>query len=694
MSNRFLLEVGLEEIPAWMVEDASRQLAREIERGLQELEVDFHSPSRRYNTPRRLAVGVDGLPDRQPDRREVVTGPPTSVAFDDQGRPTQAAHGFAKKMGVEAADLQVEKTVKGDYVSCSRTIEGKALTELLPQVSEKAVRAVQWPKNMYWRPSRFRYIRPIRWMVALLGVREIDFEIEGVKSGRITWGHRFLGQQRLVLSNAEDYPERLVRGYVLADPQQRRQRIEAGLQQAVPEGLSPLADEALMEDVVYLNEYPTVIRGTFEEKYLEIPREVLVTVMRFHQKYFAVVDREGGLRNHFLTVLNTADDEDGRIRKGHEKVLRARLEDAAFFWEGDSAKPLQERVSDLDAVTFQEKLGSYGDKTRRLKVLCGLLAQAWPQLDAPALQTAARLCKTDLTTDMVGELPELQGVMGGLYARRQGHDEKVCQAIYQHYRPASLEEDIPESLEGAALALADKLDTLVGCFGIGMIPKGSRDPFGLRRQAQGIVKILMDLGEKTPAALTLSQLAEWALQEHDPQEPGEEVKGNVLEFLAQRVRHLLEQEGLAYDVINAVLASPVERPHERLRMAQALSAMRGEEDFEALASAFKRIRNILAKARQDLPGVEEDLLEEEAEQELYRHFQDARPQVGRLLQAHEYEAALRRMAALRRPVDRFFDDVMVMAEEERLQLNRLALLRELSRLFLSAADISEIVHKD
>ncbi|HSR49912.1 MAG TPA: glycine--tRNA ligase subunit beta [Acidobacteriota bacterium] len=694
MSHRFLLELGLEEIPAWMIDDASRQLGQEIEKGLKELEVDFQGPPRLYNSPRRLAVAVEGLPERQPDRREVVTGPPKAVAFDDQGNPTQAAEGFAKKMGVDASQLTVEETDKGQYVSCVRTIEGRPLLELLGQVSEQAIRALQWPKNMYWRESRFRFIRPIRWMVALLAHREVDLEVEGVRGGRVTWGHRFLGMQRLVLQNADDYPQRLVKGYVLADPEQRRERIQAGLRQAVPQGLSPLPDEGLMEDVVYLNEYPTVIRGAFDEKYLEIPREVLVTVMRFHQKYFAVVDEEGRLRNYFLTVLNTASDEGGRIRKGHEKVLRARLEDAAFFWDGDRSTPLEERVQALDEVVFQEKLGSYGDKARRLQSLCARLAESWPQLDARALGTAARLCKADLVTDMVKELTELEGIMGGLYAREEGYDEKVHRAIYEHYRPASLEEDIPSSLHGAALSLADKLDTLVGCFGIGMVPKGSRDPFGLRRLAQGIVKILLELGDRVPGSLTLGQLVDWSLQEHQPEEPPDEVRSKLMEFLNQRVRHLFEQQGLAYDVINAVLTAPAQRVAERRRMAEALAAMRSEEDFEALATAFKRIRNILAKAERGLPQVEENLLQEDAEKDLYKHFREAVPQVDQLLQDNDFEAALRRMAALRRPVDRFFDEVMVMTEDERLQLNRLALLDELSKLFLQAADISEIVHKD
>ena len=694
MSNRFLFELGTEEIPAWMIEAASRQLAEGIAAGLEGLKVSFQSPLRRFSTPRRLAVIVERLPESQPERREVIAGPPLRVAFDEQGNPTRAAEGFARKMGVAVSDLEEVESDRGAYLSYARTLPGRPVPDLLPQVIEQAIRAIHWPKTMYWQESRFRFIRPLRWLVALWNDQVVDMEIEGVASGRTSWGHRFLGRQRVELGAVDDYPVRLRDGCVLADPDERRRRIEEGLASAVPEGLSVLADDRLLEDVVHLNEFPSVICGGFDPEYLKIPGEVLVTVMRHHQKYFGVTDAKGDLKPYFLTVLNSQGDQDGRIRKGHQKVLKARLEDAAFFWETDRRTPLADRVAALDKILFQQKLGSYGDKARRLEALCGSLAHQWPGLDQQSLQTAARLCKADLGTAMVGELSELQGVMGGLYARQEGYGEPVWKAVYQHYQPEALQDPVPDSLPGAVLSLADKLDTLVGCFGIGLIPTGSRDPFALRRQAQGMVKILLELGDQIPAGLTLTQLVEMAQANFQPSQPAEEIRRSLLEFLEQRVRFIFEQQGIAYDVLNAVLAVGVERVRQAFDKSQSLSEIRGQSDFEALAVAFKRMRNILGKQSGKLPAFEMELLQDASEKALHQAFLEARTPVESMLQEGRFLEALKRLAKLRRPVDDFFDEVLVMAPDEALKNNRLRLLEDLSQLFLQIADISEIVQGD
>ncbi|MEE8583302.1 MAG: glycine--tRNA ligase subunit beta [Acidobacteriota bacterium] len=694
MSNRFLFELGTEEIPAGMIEAASRQLAEGIASGLEGLQVSFQSPLRRYSTPRRLAVIVEGLPESQPDRREVIAGPPLHAAYDDQGNPTRAAEGFARKVGVAVSDLEEVESDRGAYLSYARTVPGRPVTDLLPEVAEQAIRAIHWPKTMYWQESRFRFIRPLRWLVALWNDRVVEMEIEGVASGRTSWGHRFLGRQRVDLGTVEDYPALLADGCVVADPDERRRRIEEGLAAAVPEGLSVLADDRLLEDVVHLNEYPSVICGSFASDYLKIPREVLITVMRHHQKYFGVTDSKGELKPYFLTVLNSEGDQDGRIRKGHERVLKARLEDAAFFWETDRRTPLADRAAALGQILFQKKLGSYGDKARRLEALCGSLAQKWPGLDQQGLRTAARLCKADLSSGMVGELSELQGVMGGLYARHEGYPEPVWKAVYQHYQPESLEDPVPDSLPGAVLSLADKLDTLVGCFGIGLKPTGSRDPFALRRQAQGIVKILFELGDQVPVSLTLTQLVDLAQGNFKPSQPADQVRRSVVGFLERRVRFMFEQQGLAYDVLNAVLALGVAQVRQAFDRARSLSEIRGQSDFEALAAAFKRMRNILGKQAGELPAFDPGLLQDPAEKALHQAYLRTRAPVESMLQKGRFPEALKRLAKLRRPVDEFFDEVLVMAPDEALKNNRLRLLEDLSQLFLQIADISEIVQSD
>lgn len=694
MSGSVLFELGLEEVPAGMVDRASADLARSIADSLQELDLVFDSPLKRYSTPRRLTVIVTGLPQRQADRRDVVTGPPKARAFGDDGKPTPAALGFARKMGAAVEDLEIAETPKGAYLSCPRTIPGKSVAELLPQLLQKAVRGLHWPKNMYWRPSRFRFIRPIRWIAALFDRDVIDLEIEGVRSARLTFGHRFLSEGPVEVESAQGYLDALKSGFVVADPEERRSMILDGLHKALPKDCRLLEDDGLVDEVVNLNEYPTAICGGFDPQYLKIPREVLITVMRFHQKYFAVQGRDGALAPHFITVLNTAGDEDGRIRKGHEKVLRARLDDAAFFWDNDRRVRSQDRIPALENVLFQDKLGSYGDKTRRLQALCAALSSIWPQLDAAELDLAAQLCKTDLVTDMVGELPELQGVMGGLYGREEGLAEGVWRAVYQHYRPVSLEDGIPQAIPGAALSLADRLDTIVGCFGNGIQPTGSRDPLALRRLAQGAVKILLELGDRLPPRLSLKRLIEIALEGYPSGSLDAGTAAAVYRFLIGRIRFLFEQEGLAYDVLNAVLAVEVKSVRSSFEMAQALSDMRKQEDFEALASAFKRIRNILSKQSEELAEIDESLLQEPAERSLHSAFRESSPQVEQDLSGGRYAEALSRMARLRGPVDDFFDQVLVMAEDEGLRSNRLRLLHDLSRLFLQAADISEIVQSE
>lgn len=671
----------MEEVPADMIEPAAEQLRKSVEALFEENQLTVKS-LQVFAASRRLAFLASGLPDSQPAWEEVVLGPPVSVAFRD-GAPAPAAHGFARKMQASIEELQVVSTEKGEYLALKKTRPGRETPEILRDALPGIVASISWPKNMYWQESRFRFVRPIRWLVALWNDRVLPIEFEGLTAGAITRGHRFLGRSEICLDSPADYLPRLRENYVLADVEERRSKILRELERETPKDLKVIPDPSLIDLVCYLNEYPTVLRGTFSSDFLSIPQEILITVMRHHQKYFSVTDQNGSLQPYFLTVLNTKEDREGKIRKGHEKVLRARLEDAAFFWTTDRKVPLAVRTSQLEHVLFQEKLGSYLAKTERIAKLCSILSPGDDDL-----QTAARLSKCDLTTDMVKEFTELQGVVGGLYAREEGYPESVWRSIYEHYRPTSLEDASPTTRTGALLAIADKLDTVMGCFAVGIVPTGSSDPFALRRNAQGLVKILFDhrLDE-----YTLSKLLEAARSTLSAQLPvSEELTEQVREFLTRRVRFVLQDQGVPFDILNAVVAPGIQGVYQTWLKAQALMQMRGEADFEALAIAFKRVKNILTKQKIVLEAVSESDLEDLAEKDLYAGFREIEPIVSTAVQAGDYLTALRKIASLRSRVDRLFDAVMVLTDDARLRNNRLRLLFEISQTVWKIADISEI----
>ncbi|MFZ0427427.1 MAG: glycine--tRNA ligase subunit beta [Acidobacteriota bacterium] len=680
MSNRFLFELGTEEIPASMIDPALDQMRLAFEKLLEENGIEAGAIGM-SSTPRRLAVFLDGLPDKCPDREETVMGPPASVAFDEAGRPTPAATGFARKQGVEPDALEVAETDRGSYVLLRRRVQGEPVPVILGQSLETIIASISWPKTMYWTESRFRFIRPLRWFVCLWNDQVIPFRMEGVESGRTSRGHRLIGPAEVEIREASAYVEQLREACVLVDRAERLRRITQGLE-AEAGRQTLVRDDGLLETVVHLNEFPSVLRGQFDPRFLEIPGEVLVTVMRYHQKYFSLKESDGKLAPAFLTVLNTTGDPDGRIRRGHEKVLQARLEDAAFFWQADRKTSLKERLPQLGHVLFQESLGTYLDKTRRLQALCRRLDTS------AALQEAAELCKIDLTTDMVRELTELQGVMGGLYAREEGYPEEVWKAVYEHYRPVSLEEDPPSTREGALLSMADRLDTLVGCFGAGIVPSGSSDPFALRRQAQGLIAILLSRGFEYP----LSDLVDFALDNY-PQFPAGEVRAPVLAFLEQRLFFQLQRAGLPQDVLKSVFSVGIGSVPDARDRAQAVASIKGNEDFDALAIAFKRARNLLGKADERVGAPEPGLFAEAGEEALFAAVEELRPRLRAALDSRDYLAGLRAVAAIRPAVDRFFDDVLVMADDPGQRRNRLALLQAVSDLVLSIADPSEIVQQ-
>jgi glycyl-tRNA synthetase beta chain len=616
-------------------------------------------------TPRRLYLSIEEVISRQPDSEELVLGPPVSVAFKD-GKPTGAALGFARKNGLDVSALRTEVNEKGEYVAFVRQIEGRDAAGILSHLLPGLIPKIYFPKTMYWTSKNGPFfIRPIRWLIALLGEQVIQFEIAGVHSGATTLGHRRMASGPIAVTPAT-YAERLAAHGVIVSAEERRRRILDGIARLTEgTGLTVKTDEGLLDTLVYITELPTPILGAFDRKYLALPEEVLVTVMRHHQKYFSLADREGNLAPHFIAVMNIAGDPEGIVRQGNERVLQARFNDAGFFWDVDQRRTLADRVPDLGNVTFQAKLGSYLDKTNRMVALIKELGG-----DAQA-ERAALLSKCDLITEMVKEFTELQGVIGGLYARAQGEPAGVSEAIYEHYKPLSMEDAIPSTPVGRLVALADKIDTLRGCFAVGMIPSGSKDPFALRRAAQGVVRILVEGNLPIPvSSLARSDAA-------------------LLDFFLDRVRYYFKEVlGYRYDEVNAVLGSGWDNLPAAAERLAALQAVRPTEHFEPLAASFKRIKNILTQAEFGGGGpVAEELLEAGPERTLYDAFHRVRSGIGEL----GHREALESIASLRPDVDRFFDKVLVNAPDERVRQNRLALLASLLTEFSAIADFSEIV---
>ncbi|HUS18776.1 MAG TPA: glycine--tRNA ligase subunit beta [Terriglobales bacterium] len=701
----FLLEIGLEEIPARMIDGGREELSRRVSELLSR--ENLGTPTlESYSTPRRLAVIVKGIAAAQADVKEEVTGPATKIAFKD-GVPTPAAEAFAKKAGVAVEKLGRVTNAKGEYLVATIEKKGRAAAEVLAEALPKEIAAIYWAKNMYWRgKTAERYVRPVRWMVAILDGKEVAVEFGGVKAGSETRGHRILSTGGVKLKSADEYAAALGKAKVIVSSAEREHQIRKALDAATREvpGARWREDAELLKTVVNLTEFPSVILGSFDKSYLTLPEEVLVTVMRDHQKYFAVEDANGELAPYFLAVLNTDGDPGGLIRHGNERVLRARFNDARFFWDTDQKIPLRDRVEKLKNVTFQKDLGSYYDKANRISHLVTI---GGADLDSPnrkinrnALYEAAWLAKADLTTELVKEFTELQGIVGGLYAKAQGMSPAIADAIYDHYKPESMEEAAPKTLESAVLALADKADTIAGMFALGLQPTGSKDPFALRRQANGIVKIIVE--HNLPVdVLVMLQLA---LVGYKGSEAEKKFKSADLEkftpalqafFRERQEFYLREVCGTAYDVANAVLAAGAERPADVALRAKAVSAVRESADFEPIAVAFKRIKNILRQAREaGKPAAAEFTTPSVTEPE-ERALAEASGRIALQVAEHRkkrnYGAALAEIAKLRPVLDTFFDKVMVMVEEERVRANRLALLEQVLRDFSTIADFSEIV---
>jgi glycyl-tRNA synthetase beta chain len=726
MDRELLIEIGVEELPASWMPGLTRQLAQRLEARLKELRIAPGAPVESFSTPRRLTVRVAGIAERQEDLDETITGPPVSAAFDQQGQPTPAALGFAKKQGVVFEQISRVSTAKGEYLAFQKHVRGRSAVDALPDVLRGLLRDLAFPKQMHWDArlddgkGELLFGRPIRWLLFLYGGRVVPFtinrsaeaagqQVQDVESGPLTYGHRFLATsgrpgRSIKVRSFDEYQARLAEHFVVLDHAERRDRIARELELHARRlgGRVQLKEHAaLIEEVADLVEYPGVIAGFFDAAYLQLPEEVLSTTLVHHQHWFPVVTTAGALKEAFLAVVNTQPADERVIAKNAERVVAARLRDARFFWEADRKQTLESRLERLHTVVFHKKLGSYRDKAERIETLASWIAAdvLGQTADVASLAAkAARWAKADLTSDMVFEFPELQGTMGGIYAREEGQPDAVWKAIYHHYLPIGVEADAPPSkgqlgdapAVWASVALADKIDTVVGLTRAGEKATGSRDPFGLRRQMHGIARILIDLQELTAAdrEVDLRPLIEEAERQFGP--TSESVAESVASFAQERVRYALELRGYPIEVVRGATATDRVIPLRARRVADALQRIRTSEDFQALAILFKRVKNI-ARELETREPLDRSALTEPAETALVAELDARRPRVAVAARIADYRQAFTEIAGLRPVVDRFFTEVFVMADDPRLRTARLTLMAELRDLILTLADISEIV---
>lgn len=692
MAKDFILEIGTEEIPARFMPSALEQLVCLAESMLADLRLDSGKIAS-YGTPRRLTLYITGLAETQKEMTEEIKGPARKAAFDETGAPTRAVEGFARSQGVAISDLITKEVGNAEYVFAVKKHTGRPAMEVLPEFCLQVIHKLSFPKPQRWGDKEMRFARPIRWLLALFGSDLVEFELEGLSSAKFTYGHRFLSKGKIDVSSAGEYVDKLKQHYVIVDQEERRQMIRDQVEQlAEKEGGRVEPDEELLEEVTHLLEYPTALCGTFAREYLRLPKEVLITPMREHQRYFPVVDAGGKLLAKFITVRNGTDAYLEIVREGNEKVLRARLADAEFFYEEDLKAPLAQNVEKLKKIVFQESLGTVYEKVERLMNLGEYLVEAAGVADGETLadiKRTALLCKADLVTNMVYEFPELQGIMGREYARYNGEPAAVAEGIFEHYLPRFAGDILPATDIGRMVSIADKIDTIVGCFAVGIQPTGSQDPYALRRQALGICHIVLD----SRYNLSFEQLIDRAYSNYAGKIKAklslDEVKTEISEFFKQRLKNIFADRGLSYDVVDAVLAAGYDNFVDTLNRAEALAALRNQEIFGKLLTAYNRVANLAKKAVDD--QVDPDLLAEDVEKNLYRDFAVAREEFQTYLNQGQYRQSLQRFALLQQSIDAFFDGVMVMVEDEPVKNNRLALLKQIASLLEPVADLTKIV---
>jgi glycyl-tRNA synthetase beta chain len=689
MAKDFLVEIGTEELPPKALRSLSESFSEFILGRLEQEGLGYSGAKRLLATPRRLALLVESLEEATPQKEIVSWGPPAKIAFDENGNPAKAAEAFARKNNIDISDLQVENDGKADKLVCRRTEAGSKAADLLPSIVQEALDKLPIPKRMRWGVRRAEFVRPVHWVVMLLGESVIDSSILGIKAGRETRGHRFHCDKSIELASAGDYEQALEDARVIVSFAQRQEKIRVQVN-SIGENLGGKAviDAGLLDEVTALAEWPVALAGGFENRFLDVPAEALISSMAEHQKYFHVVDKDGKLMPHFITVANIESTDPAQVIQGNERVIRPRLSDAAFFFETDKKTRLAERVKKLKTVVFQAKLGTLYDKSQRAKALAQYIAGEIGS-NADNAGRAAELCKADLVSDMVLEFDKMQGIAGTYYALNDGEDPEVANALKDHYLPKFAGDKLPESLTGCAVALADRMDTIIGIFGIGQLPTGSKDPFALRRASLGVLRIIVE----KELNLDLRACLEMAQSQHGDLPRADGLVDTVLEYMLERFRAWYEEEGIAAEVFMAVSAKGLSRPQDINARVHAVHRFSQLPEAQALAAANKRVSNILAKLDDEtaIGDVDRGLLEEGAETGLAELVASKSAEVEPLFASHQYGEALSRLASLRDAVDAFFDDVMVMVEDEALRNNRLALLKQLRDLFLEVADISLLV---
>ena len=684
-----LIEIGTEELPPKALKRLAMAFHDSVQAGLQKAQLNSEN-MQWFATPRRLTVLVTQLDCAQTDKKVQRRGPALTAAFADDGCPTPAASGFAKSCGVDVEDLEQLETDKGAWLIFNTVEKGQATTALIPDIVQTALDQLPIPKRMRWGSLSAEFVRPVHWLVLLFGDEVIDAELLSVKAGRETRGHRFHHPENLYLAEPKAYEPLLeTEGRVIADFNTRREAVRAQVKEAAnqTQGIAVI-DEDLLDEVTSMVEWPEAVIGSFEQRFLDVPPEVLITTMKTNQKYFHIVDKDGKLLPHFITISNISSKDMDKVREGNEKVVRPRLVDAEFFWNQDRQTKLDDRIESLASVVFQQKLGTLHDKVQRVAKLASYIAEQM-QFDAPLAERAALISKCDLMTDMVGEFPSLQGVMGRYYALHDGEDPQVAQAMDEQYQPRFAGDALPESTLGQILAIADKLDTLVGIFAINQIPTGDKDPFALRRAALGILRILVE----KQLGLDLMKLLQRATEVYQnalPKIDGSAVVTQCYDFIMERARAYYMEAGVRPDVFEAVLVLKPSQPYDFDERVRAVTEFRKLPEAESLSAANKRIANILKNLTKVSKKIDSALLKEAAEKNLHKTLQSLQKTVNPLFEKREYQKALFELASLRETVDQFFDDVMVMVDDEALKNNRLAILENLRGLFLQVADLSRL----
>ena len=684
-----ILEIGTEEIPSDYLDKALADLTQMAETALHENRIEISVPIEALGSPRRLVLIGKGVGEKQADGVQEVTGPPKKAAFDQDGNPTKAALGFAKKQGVSVEDLEILDTPKGKYLFVSRRIPGKPVNEVLGDIFPQLITDIPWPKSMRWGSGSFNFVRPVHWIVALLDGQIIPFEIAGVQSGNRTQGHRFMSPGIIEVSGIQDYLKKMEGASILIDRDARREKVREVVQ-AAADSVSgiPTLDPELLATVTNLVEFPSAVCGSFDKEFLNLPDPVLVTPMKKHQKYFPVRDDEGRLMHHFVAVNNTVTRDEDVVKKGHERVLRARLADAGFFFKEDRKRPLAERLEDLKKVIYQAELGTSYAKVQRFSALGEFLGDRIAPDRKDVIKLAAMLCKCDLVTEMVMEFPSLQGVMGREYARLDGHPEEVCVAVAEHYFPTRAGGELPTSLVGAIVSIADRMDTIAGCFAINQEPTGAADPYALRRHALAIIRII----EKTGWEVSLGDLIAKALGLLREVVSFDEdvIFRKITEFFRERFRNMMLGQGHKADLVEAVISTQFDQIAPlRSRMDQLKKFMDQSEEFSSLVLTAKRVNNIL-KNQVVSKEVDTGLFKDPCEEALWDAFQKLREEVQNFMEVGEYSKALHVLIRLRQPVDAFFDGVEILKKDDpQLKENRVGVLQQLSNLFLSVADFSK-----